>query len=304
MGSRARPNYNQLADLDPDRPSVIGSEVIRRHFAVGELSPATVLVDDPALDFRSERGRAAIAEVSRRLRAIDQVAEVRSLTQPVGKPLGGPDKGFLAQFGDDLLRRGAESRYVSVKPTDPADVGHITRIDIVFKTDPFSEASLDTLERVRHVVGEETAPGRALEGTRAIGLAGSTSMVNDLRRVTTSDLRRMYVLITMGVYAILVLLLRRPGIGLYLVATVVLGYLASLGLTDLVFHALHRGPHSLGRPGLDRRLLPVRHPGGGGRGLQHLPHGPGRRGGEEVRCHGRHPAGRGAHGRASSAPAA
>ena len=28
---------------------------------------------------------------------------------------------------------------------------------------------------------------------------------------------------------------------LYLIATVVLGYLASLGLTDLVFHALHRG---------------------------------------------------------------
>ncbi len=32
----------------------------------------------------------------------------------------------------------------------------------------------------------------------------------------------MYVLITLGVYAILVMLLRRPGIGLYLVATVVL----------------------------------------------------------------------------------
>ena len=67
--------------------------------------------------------------------------------------------------------------------------------------------------------------------------------------MTTSDQRRMYVLVTLGVYAILVLLLRRPGIGLYLIATVVLGYLASLGLTDLVFHALHRGPEPWG--GLD-----------------------------------------------------
>ena len=73
-----------------------------------------------------------------------------------------PDKGFLAQFGDELLRRGAESRYVSVKPTDPADLDHITRFDIVFKTDPFSEASLDTLEQVRQVVGEATAPGTSL----------------------------------------------------------------------------------------------------------------------------------------------
>jgi RND superfamily putative drug exporter len=144
---------------------------------------------------------------------------------------------------------GAHSRYVSLKPIDPADTNHITRIDIVFKTDPFSEASLEALERVHRSLNEATAPGQPLAGTRAIGMAGSTSMVNDLRRVTTEDQRRMYVLITLGVYAILVLLLRRPGIGLYLVATVVLGYLASLGLTDLVFHALHRGPTPWG--GLD-----------------------------------------------------
>jgi RND superfamily putative drug exporter len=44
------------------------------------------------------------------------------------------------------------------------------------------------------------------------------------------------------VYAILVLLLRRPWISLYLIATVVLGYLASLGVTELVFRAIHHGP--------------------------------------------------------------
>ncbi len=74
-------------------------------------------------------------------------------------------------------------------------------------------------------------------------------MVHDLKRVTTHDEQRMYVLVTLGVYAILVSLLRRPGICLYLIATVVLGYLASLGLTDLVFHALYRGTTPWG--GLD-----------------------------------------------------
>lgn len=248
-GMRAKPNYNQLADLDSDRPSVIGAAAVRRHFAVGELSPATILVDDPALDFRSDPGRAAIATVSKRLAAVEDVAEVRSLTQPAGKPLGGAGKSFLARIGDEALRRGAESRYVSVKPSDPADTGHIARLDIVFRTDPFSEESLDALRRVRGVLEQASAVGQALQGTRAIGVAGSTSMVDDLRRVTVGDLRRMYLLISLGVYAILVVLLRRPGIGLYLVATVILGYLASLGLTDLLFHALHRGPEPWG--GLD-----------------------------------------------------
>src|SRR5262249_24418588 len=82
-----------------------------------------------------------------------------------------------------------------------------------------------------------------------IGLAGSTSAVSDLRRVTTNDERRMYLLVTLGVYAILVALLRRPGISLYLIGTVVVGYLASMGVTDLVFRALHTGPEPWG--GLD-----------------------------------------------------
>lgn len=250
VGASTRANYNQLADLDPDRPSVVGAQAIRRHFAVGELSPASALVENPAIDFRSPEGRAAIAEVSRRLKSIGRVAEVRSLTQPVGRPIETDSgRGFISRFSDHVLGYAAESRYVSVKPAQPTDAGHITRFDIVFKTDPFSEESLEALDQVRQTLAEAAVPEGPFAGTRGIGLAGSTSAVNDLRRVTASDQRRMYVLISSGVYVILVALLRRPAIGLYLVATVVLGYLASLGITDLVFHALHRGPESWG--GLD-----------------------------------------------------
>jgi RND superfamily putative drug exporter len=46
-----------------------------------------------------------------------------------------------------------------------------------------------------------------------------------------------------------VLLLRRPGICLYLILTVVLGYLASLGVTELVFRWLHHSSEPWG--GLD-----------------------------------------------------
>ncbi len=55
VGARTKSNHNQLSDLDPDRPSVIGANAVRRYFAVGELSPAVALVDNPRLDFRSPR---------------------------------------------------------------------------------------------------------------------------------------------------------------------------------------------------------------------------------------------------------
>src|SRR5439155_26702861 len=113
---------------------------------------------------------------------------------------------------------------------------------VVFKPDPFSHHSLRALESLHASLRDAAAPGGVLEGATAYGLAGVTASVNDLKKVTTQDERRMYILVTLGVYAVLVFLLRRPGICLYLIATVVLGYLASLGVTDLVFKAMHRGP--------------------------------------------------------------
>jgi RND superfamily putative drug exporter len=250
IGAKTQANYSQLADLDPDRPSVVGASVIRRYFAVGELSPTVALVEHKRLDFRSPDGRVAVQDVTRRLMGIPSVAEVRSLTQPVGKPpVPDTEKTFLQRVADQAMRAAVDSRYVSTKPVDRADLNHITRFDIVFKTDPFSPASLDSLESVRQVLTTTTRRGAPLHGASEFGLAGSTSAVNDLKTVTTSDQQRMYVLVTLGVYAILVMLLRRPGICLYLILTVVLGYLASLGVTELVFRSLHHGTEPWG--GLD-----------------------------------------------------
>jgi putative drug exporter of the RND superfamily len=243
IGARTRSNYSQLADLNPDQASVIGAQIVQRYFAVGELSPSAVLVEHPKLSFRSDEGRDRIDKVCRRIIAIPNVAEVRSVSQPLGKPpVPESEKSMLDRFLERTMRAAVDSRYVSLSPTDRADRNHITRIDVVFKTDPFSDQSLRALETVCQTVREAMAPGQPLGGGKAVGLAGATASVNDLKKVTTSDERRMYVLVTLGVYAILVLLLRRPFVCLYLIVTVVLGYLASLGMTELVFKAMHRGP--------------------------------------------------------------
>ncbi len=245
IGARTRPNYSQLADLNPDQPSVVGAKTVQRYFAVGELGPTTVLIRHPRLNFRSDAGRAVIDAISRRIAATPDVAEVRSLTQPLGQPtVPEAQKSWFERSRDLLIARSVDMRYVSTKPLDRADTNHVTKIDVVFATDPFSEQSLEALDAVYAMLRGVTAPGEPLEGAAAtdIGLAGASASVNDLRKVTTEDERRMYVLVTVGVYLILVVLLRRPGICLYLIATVVLGYLASLGLTELVFKAMHAGP--------------------------------------------------------------
>jgi RND superfamily putative drug exporter len=238
LGARTSSNYSQLTDLSPDQPSIIGAKMVKRYFAAGELGPATVLIEHPKIDFRSETGRAAVENMSRTLASLKNIAEVRSISRPLGKPA----EGIFGRQVERVQRPFVDPRYVSTSPAESTDLNHITRIDLVFQTDPFSDASLKALETVREVIRNAGLPGGTLEGLRIFGMAGSTSMVADLKVVTTNDEKRMYWMVTLGVYVILVLLLRRPWICLYLIATVVLGYLASLGMTELVFRFLHHGP--------------------------------------------------------------
>ena len=150
-----------------------------------------------------------------------------------------------------VIRSEILKQYVSTGAGAEADRGHITRIDLVFDVSPFSEDGLATLDRVEQELRVLTGSAGLLPGGTA-GLAGTTVQINDLKRVTTDDQRRMYLLVTLGVYGILVVLLRRPGICLYLIVTVVFGYLATLGLTDLVFRALT--PSGVVYEGLDWKV--------------------------------------------------
>ncbi len=273
VGTQTKASYDMLSDLGPNQPSVVGTRLFQQYYPEGETGPTTVLIHHPRIDFRTARGLDAVRALSARLAALPDVAEVRSLARPLGQPLRmlpmveSPDAaaptaateparggllGRVGQMGQGLqagiekIQRDTQARafdrYVSLSPAvAEADRNHITRIDLVFQVSPFSEEGMKALNRVEATLTDALLPGASLEGA-GFGLAGTTVEIDDLKRVTTTDERRMYVLVTLGVYGILVVLLRRPGICLYLIATVLIGYLASLGATELVFRALHTGP--------------------------------------------------------------
>ncbi len=247
FGTQLRENYSQLSDLSRDQPSIIGADMVQRYFASGELAPAGILIEHPTLDFRSDQGREAIEKLSNTIAGLPNIAEVRSVSRPLGKsvPIPPPSQSALIdvmRIVRDKARILVDERYVSIAPKVQADANHITRLDVIFEADPFSDASMSALVNVHKTVADSMLPGGVLAGGALTGLTGSTAMVNDLRTVTIHDQNKMYVLVTTGVFLILWALLRRPVICLYLIATVVLGYLASLGLTELVFRALHTGP--------------------------------------------------------------
>ncbi len=101
-GLAQRITYNLLADLPEDRSAVIGYELLEESLGAGDALPMTVVVTgrDPA------RTAQEIAALEDELIALEHVADVRSLNQPLGQQHGAASAELLGVEMDnpELLR--------------------------------------------------------------------------------------------------------------------------------------------------------------------------------------------------------
>jgi RND superfamily putative drug exporter len=249
VGYRLKPNYKPMGELHPTADSIRGLDVIQRRFTAGETGPVTVLLTAPT-DWNGPEGRLVLARASRALGYIDNVAEVRSLTQPLGTPL--PDvprlpppsaKGALAGLlkslrkGVDEVREqtdhSAREFYLAELPDAPDGRRYVTRLDLVLRSDPFAPASGETLGVIQTWLRNELPrEAAALDGVGS-ECYGVTVNARDLASITEHDRYRVNVLVIGGIFLILVLLVRRLWLAAYLLLTVLVSYLAALGATAL-----------------------------------------------------------------------
>jgi RND superfamily putative drug exporter len=262
IGFSVRPNYRATSELSPTSDSIQGLAAIQRHFTAGEVGPITVLLES-STDWEGPRGRAILAHLSQGFGYLDNVAEVRSLTQPLGNPASplsclclpsaakedGKEKKPESEWRiatmwrsvmkgmTDQINRAARDFYISRLPGTKADgpPRHVTRLDIVPRSDPFDAESVETLELIQMWLREQLPKYPGAENVRA-ECHGITVSARDLAQVTESDRLRINTLVLAGIFLILLALVRRPVFALYLLATVLFSYYASLGATTLVAH--------------------------------------------------------------------
>src|SRR4029079_19001689 len=80
--------YDLINELQPSRPSVVGTEMARRHFSAGKLTPLSILAFKNDGQFDQTEGEKEIGHLTKLLYDVDGVVSVRSLAEPLGDPPG------------------------------------------------------------------------------------------------------------------------------------------------------------------------------------------------------------------------
>jgi RND superfamily putative drug exporter len=112
----------------------------------------------------------------------------------------------------------------------------VTRLDVVFGSDPFDQASKETLNLIQIWLEHELPKSVGHLGGVQAECFGVTVGSNDLAQVTEADRARVNLLVLAGIFLILLILVRKPWLAAYLLITVLFSYYATLGATVLAGH--------------------------------------------------------------------
>lgn len=240
IGLQVAPAFKPTGDLSQSSGSVRGLETIQQRFPPGETGPVTVLlVADKNWDL--PQGRETIDSLCHGFPFLGNIAEVRSLTQPLGKPIASTmevkpkPKNALGNFLSKMHKEVGEiisssklanDHYLAEIP-GPDGPKFVTRLDVVLESDPFERKSIETLDSIEAWLRTQLPDGIRAE------CYGVTVHTRDMEKMIEKDRSRVNLLVLGGVLVILLLVVRKPWLALYLLATVLLSYYATLGATAL-----------------------------------------------------------------------
>lgn len=234
-------NYGLLESLPRAATSAAGARELSRHFPAGITGPVSVLIQETAEDFREPSGIAKIDQLVQSLigqKETLKIADIRSVANPLGVVHESTDNSEAeSSFQSLLARKAKRDRSIEHYVTSASDLdGQVTELEVVLSTNPFSIDSVDALNRIETAIHNAIPKDQATKTT--VAFVGPTASVRDVNVISHSDQERIYLLVVICVFLILVALLRSISLSIYLMLTVLLSFLATLGVTWLTFYAL------------------------------------------------------------------
>lgn len=126
-----------------------------------------------------------------------------------------------------------DEEYVQVLDMYMSDDRTIVSFDIILEQNPYSKESLDLVGEI-----ERTVQG-ALQGTdltnATVAVGGVSATFADLSAMSSSDFFQTVLLMMIGILIVLILLFRSLTMPIYIIASLVITYYTSYGITELLF---------------------------------------------------------------------
>lgn len=231
--------YDISSELGSNAISLQGLQVLKRHAMLADTNPMTLMVVRPIASSR-DLLQAQLAGLVDGLYALPGVIAVRSALDPLGDYPPGEKMGLFDR--NAWRRRALQSHRISQQyfwSEVPDYQERLVRLDIVLSGDPFQRSSEEGVKRITHFMDQMVASGNTpwFESTYAV--AGMIPSIMDLRQVTMRDSQQIKFFVVAAVFLVLLGVIRRVGLSLYMVFTVLLSYFATLGLTILFFRVLY-----------------------------------------------------------------
>ena len=107
--------------------------------------------------------------------------------------------------------------------------GTAFKLDVILADSPSSDSALNTVTAIRRILKEYRTGGGEAD------ISGGSAVNADIRDTMNQDLPRAIGFVLLGIFIVLLLMLRSVIAPLYLIGTVVLSFTFTLGLTNLLF---------------------------------------------------------------------
>ena len=228
-------SYDLASELGDEAPSRRGQRLIQHFFPNADSSPVHLLLVRPQ-PFETEKDCLEACQKLTEKLYLPGVESVRSLADPLGDY---PPGRLMGLFEKDAWRRRVlqshrfTKEYFVAREEPYRD--RLARLDVVLSDNPFSDTAVQSLEKLREVVESEIKQEQSPWYRSTFSYTGTTAGIVDLQQVTQSDESRIRWLVPLGVYLVLVVTFGRPFLSIFLIATVLLSYFTTLGISHGIF---------------------------------------------------------------------
>ena len=224
-------SFNLVGELGNSSPSSKGINIVAEHFGAGNTMTTSVVVQNSsAMD--NNKSLAVIDNLTQNIKNLNGVKKVASITQPEGKQIEGFYLGTQRSFympQQALLNPNYQQAMKMFLSSDKT----ITKLTVTLDVDPYSEAAQNTVKEIQDVLSN-SLKGNVLADTN-YGVAGTSATTAETNDVLSSDLQRSAVIVIIGVFIVLLIVIRSVWASIAIVGSLVGAYFASATVLNAIF---------------------------------------------------------------------